>query len=263
MRIGVEARRGERRGSWRAARWRRSRRLPAAAGHRCLPQLLQPLDQVAEPLLDVLPEPLEIANALDEDRFEASGDAARGRLRRTSTPRRAGSRTPAPSRPAAATAALLAQAAEHLHRLGIEAPRAALARVRQAVGIETDVTHQGRIGDAGGLADLGQGEQTLGLAATRRAASGGGAAQPARAGGTPAGAGGTADAAATHRQSAAARGGLTRTADRAWRTAATGGRRGLDLARPSWPPRGLGGASRRGLRGAGGGRPAALGAGSS
>src|ERR1700688_2166826 len=73
-----------------------------SARHRRSPQLLQPLDQIAEPLLDVLPEPLEIANALDQDRFEASGDAARGRLRRTSTPRRAGSCAPARSRPAAA-----------------------------------------------------------------------------------------------------------------------------------------------------------------
>src|ERR1700720_423464 len=220
------------------------RSLPATAGS---PQLLQPLDQIAEPLLDVLPEPLEIANALDQDRFEASGDAARGRLRRTPTPRRAGSCTPAPSRPAAATAALLAQSTEHLHRLGIEASRAALARVRQPVGIKTDVAHQGRIGDAGGLADLGQGEQALGLAASRRAASGGGATQAARTGGTPAGAGRTAHAAATHRQSAAARGGLGRTADRAWRTATAGGRRGLDLARTPGATGGLGGGS-RGLR---------------
>src|ERR1700688_4132399 len=129
--------------------------------------------------------------------------AARCRLRRTSAPRRSGSRAPAPSRPATAAAALLAQAAEDVHRLGIETPRAALARVRQAVGIEADVAHQGRIGDLGGLADLGQGEQTLGLAASRRAASGGGAAQAARTG-TPAGTGRTADAATTHRQGAAA-----------------------------------------------------------
>src|SRR6202043_450282 len=109
QRTGVEERRGERRDRWRAARTAATIP-PVTAGHRRSPQLLQPLDQIAEPLLDVLPEPLELANALDQDRFEASGDAARGRLRRTSTPRRAGSCTPAPSRPAAAAAPLPAPA---------------------------------------------------------------------------------------------------------------------------------------------------------
>src|SRR5262249_34186571 len=123
--------------------------------------------------------------------------AGRGRLalRRTTATRRwnAGASATSAAGPrtgtAAAAAALRTQAAEDLHRLGIEAARTPLAGVRQAIRVETHVAHQGRMGDAVGLADLGQRRQPL-----RSAGTTGGPAAPDTGGAAAAGSGGTAAA---------------------------------------------------------------------
>src|SRR5580693_151432 len=137
---------------------------------------------------------------------------------RSTAAARAGRRTLAPP----AAPALLAQAAEDFHRCLMEAARPPLALVRQAVGIESDVAHQGRVGNAGELADAGERQQARGAPAprTRGAAPAGGGAT--RAGTAPALRPGGAPPAAGGRRRAARR----RASRRASRTAPGGGTAG-------------------------------------
>src|SRR5258706_8314238 len=132
----------------------------SGAAQRSAEQLLQALGQPLELFLETL---LALFDCLDPLRDGiaqiARNSAARGPARRPAD------RT-ARSLLATATATLAAKLAEDVHRLLIKTPRTPLPLVRQAIGVETDVTHERRIGNPGRLANLRQRQQAAGLLCT-------------------------------------------------------------------------------------------------
>src|SRR5437764_7566428 len=131
--------------------------------NRSAEKLLQALDQSLELLLEAL---LPLFDRLDALRYrlaQIARDPASGGTAGTAAGRTAGWATGARALLATTAAALAAELTEDLHRLRMETPRAALALVRQAIGVETDVAHERRIGDPRRLADLRQRQEIAGL----------------------------------------------------------------------------------------------------
>src|SRR5437764_1002401 len=154
--------------------------------NRSAEKLLQALDQSLELLLEAL---LPLFDRLDALRYrlaQIARDPASGGTAGTAAGRTAGWATGARALLATTAAALAAELTEDLHRLRMETPRAALALVRQAIGVETDVAHERRIRDPRRLADLCQRQEIAGLLrapAARRSRSGRVLARTAAAGG--------------------------------------------------------------------------------
>src|SRR5262249_54338391 len=113
-------------------------------------ELLQILDEPLEALLDRLLRLFDRLDPLREGARISRGGGA------PAAPAGAAAASGRPARLPAAAAALVSQIAEDVDGLRIETPRPALALMGQAIGMEADVADEGRIGNAGLLADLGQ-----------------------------------------------------------------------------------------------------------